>query len=60
MKLAQKMLGHATLDITANVYTHTDAKTEREGANVLERAIFGDSFAIVRETHTANETANIN
>jgi len=60
MKLAQKMLGHSTLDMTANVYTHTDAKAEREAANALERAIFGDSFALVRETPTANETATIN
>ena len=33
MKLAQKQLVHATLDMTANVYTHTDAETEREGAD---------------------------
>ena len=60
MKLAQKMLGHSTLDMTANVYTHTSAETEREGAIALERAIFGDSFALVREVGTANETATIN
>jgi len=60
MKLAQKMLGHSTLDMTANVYTHTDAKAEREAGNALKRAIFGDSFALVRETPTANETATIN
>ena len=29
LKLAQKLLGHSTLNMTANVYTHTSAEAER-------------------------------
>lgn len=60
LKLAQKLLGHSTLNMTANVYTHTNAEAEREGANALEGAIYGDPFALVRESRTAKETAAIN
>jgi len=59
MKLAQKMLGHSTRYDGECVHTHTDAKAEREAADALERAIFGDPFAIIRENKTANETATI-
>ena len=34
-KLAQKLLGHAGLDMTA-LYTHADDKSEREAALALE------------------------
>lgn len=44
LKLAQKLLGHATVDITAGVYTHTTPEEERAGAVALERAIYGDLF----------------
>jgi excisionase family DNA binding protein len=39
LKLAQKLLGHSTSDITAMVYTHTSAEAEREAALAVERAI---------------------
>jgi Phage integrase family/Putative transposase len=32
LKLAQKLLGHATIDMTAAVYTHTSREAEREAA----------------------------
>jgi hypothetical protein len=54
LKLAQKLLGHATIDMTANVYTHTDAEAERTAALALERAIYGDLFVIVREMQNKN------
>jgi integrase len=54
LKLAQKLLGHATIDMTANVYTHTDAEAERTAALALERAIYGDLFVTVRETQNKN------
>jgi integrase len=44
LKLAQKLLGHSTIDMTADVYTHTSAETEREAAVAVERAIYGDLF----------------
>lgn len=47
LKLAQKLLGHSTIDMTANVYTHTAAEAERGAALALERAIFGDLFPTV-------------
>jgi integrase len=43
LKLAQKLLGHSTLSMTANVYTHTYGESERRAAIELERAIFGQS-----------------
>jgi hypothetical protein len=44
LKLAQKLLGHSTVDLTASIYTHTSAEQERQAAIALERAIFGDLF----------------
>jgi len=44
LKLAQKLLGHATIDITAGIYTHTTPEEERAGSIALERAIYGDLF----------------
>ena len=44
LKLAQKLLGHSTLDMTANIYTHALPGTEREAALAVERAIYGDLF----------------
>jgi integrase len=44
LKLAQKLLGHSTIDMTAEVYTHTSAAAEREAAVAVERAIYGDLF----------------
>ena len=44
LKLAQKLLGHSTIDMTAEVYTHVSAQAEREAALAVERAIYGDLF----------------
>jgi integrase len=44
LKLAQKLLGHATIDFTAGIYTHTTVEEERKAAVALERAIYGDLF----------------
>jgi integrase len=44
LKLAQKLLGHSTIYMTAEVYTHTSAEAEREAALAVERAIYGDLF----------------
>ncbi len=41
LKLAQKFLGHSTIEMTADIYTHTSAEAEREAAIALERAIYG-------------------
>jgi integrase len=40
LKLAQQFLGHADINRTANVYTHTSIESERRAAVVIERAIF--------------------
>jgi integrase len=45
LKLAQKLLGHSTVNTTAEVYTHVSADAERHAALALERAIYGDLFA---------------
>jgi hypothetical protein len=47
MKLAQKLLGHTNLAMTANVYTHTYSESERRATDELERAIFEENFVIV-------------
>jgi integrase len=60
LKLAQKLLGHATINMTAEVYTHTSAEAEREAALAVERAIYGDLFVVVRETTNRNDSAAVN
>ncbi len=47
LKLGQKLLGHSTMSVTADVYTHTYAEDERRAATELENAIFTDSGAVV-------------
>jgi hypothetical protein len=47
LKLAQKFLGHSTIEMTADIYTHTSAEAEREAAVALERAIYGELFPVV-------------
>src|SRR5467141_4936316 len=46
LKLAQNLLGHSTINMTANVYTHVSIESEREAAQAVERAIYGDLFPI--------------
>jgi integrase len=60
LKLAQKLLGHSTIDMTAEVYTHTSIEAEREAALAVERAIYGDLFVVVRETANRNNSAAAN
>jgi len=60
LKLAQKLLGHATVNMTAEVYTHTSAEAEREAALAVERAIYGDLFAIVPKTANKTSVAAVN
>jgi integrase len=60
LKLAQKLLGHSTIDMTAEVYTHTSIEAEREAALAVERAIYGDLFVVVRETANRNNSAAVN
>ncbi len=47
LKLMQKFLGHSTIKMTADVYTHTSAEAEREAALAVKRAIYGDLFPVV-------------
>lgn len=47
LKLAQKLLGHSSIDMTAHVYTHTSAEAERAASVAVERAIYGDLFGTV-------------
>lgn len=60
LKLVQKLLGHATVDMTANVYTHTSAESEREAALSLERAIYGQVFSVVTSSGIENISAALN
>jgi integrase len=55
LKLAQKLLGHSNIDITADVYTHTSPEAEREAAVAIERAIYGDLFPVVPILGNRNE-----
>jgi integrase len=57
LKLAQKLLGHSTVDMTANVYTHTSDESEREAALAIERAIGGDLFP--KLFPTGNKSSNL-
>jgi len=56
LKLAQRFLGHSQLSTTADIYTHTSEKAERETAVVLEKAIFGDLFPVVPKIETGNKS----
>jgi len=60
LKLAQKFLGHSTIKMTADIYTHTSAEAEREAALVLERAIYGDLFPVVPNIENRNNFAALN
>lgn len=60
LKLAQKLLGHATIDMTAEVYTHTSVEADREAALAVERAIYGDLFLVVPKIANRNDSAAIN
>ena len=60
LKLVQKLLGHSTVDMTANVYTHTSAESEREAALAIERAIYGDLFPVVPNLGNRNKNAAVN
>ena len=57
MKLAQKMLGHSTINMTADVYTHVSQESEREAARVVERAIYGESVPQLFHVWNRNSTA---
>jgi integrase len=35
LKLAQKFLGHSTIEMTADIYTHISAEVERDALNNL-------------------------
>jgi integrase len=60
LKLAQKFLGHSTIEMTADIYTHTSAEAEREAAVALERAIYGDLFPVVPNFANRNNSAALN
>lgn len=60
LKLAQKFLGHSTIEMTADIYTHTSAETEREAAVALERAIYGELFPVVPNFANGNNSAALN
>lgn len=60
LKLAQKFLGHSTIEMTADIYTHTSAEAEREAAVALERAIYGELFPIVPNFANGNNSAALN
>jgi len=42
MKLSPAQLGHANVQITADVYTHVDEAQRRKAAEALERGILGN------------------
>ena len=60
LKLAQKFLGHSTIKMTADIYTHTSEEAERGAAIALERAIYGDLFAVVSNIENRNNFAVLN
>jgi integrase len=41
-KLVQELLGHSTLDMTMDIYTHVDESQQREMMNAFDRFIEGD------------------
>jgi integrase len=59
LKLVQKLLGHSTVDMSAKVYTHTSAESEREAALAIERAIYGDLFPVVPNLGNRNKSVAV-
>ena len=60
LKLAQKLLGHSNINMTADVYTHISQESEREAARAVERAIYGDLFPSCSPFGNRNKTAAVN
>ena len=60
LKLAQRLLGHSTVAMTADVYTHTSVEAEREGTVAVERAIYGDLFPNLFPTGNKTSNAAVN
>jgi len=60
LKLAQKFLGHSTIKMAADIYTHTSAEAERDAAIALERAIYGDLFPVVPNIENRNNSPALN
>jgi len=60
LKLAQKLLSHSTIDMTAAVYAHLSAEAEREGALAVERAVYGDLFLKLFPTGNRSSNATVN
>jgi len=50
LKLAQRLLGHASWSTTADIYTHTQVSAEREATLALERAVLGNLCHVVPQT----------
>jgi len=57
---SQKFLGHSTIKMTADIYTHTSAEAEREAALAVERAIYCDLFPVVPKIENGNNSAALN
>jgi predicted HTH domain antitoxin len=55
-----KILGHSTIEMTADIYTHISAEVEREAAVALERALYGDMFPVVPNFANRNNSAALN
>ena len=60
LKLAQNLLGHSTINMTADVYTHVSKESAREAAQAVERAIYGDLFPICSQIRNGNKSAAAN
>lgn len=60
LKLAQKLLGHSNINMTADVYTHTSQEAEREASRAVERAVYGDLFPNCSPNGNGNKTAVVN
>ena len=58
--MTQKILGHSTAKMTADIYTHTSAEAERGAAIALERAIYGDLFPVVPNIENTNNSVALN
>jgi site-specific recombinase XerD len=60
LKLAQRLPGHSTLSTPGDIYTHTTPEAERKAALAIERAIYGNLFANVREIANTSSTRALN
>lgn len=49
LKIVSDLLGHASVSVTGDIYSHATRKAKRDAANVLEKIIAVGEYLIILE-----------